>query len=288
MRLCRKGGGAKRCAMECALKAAALFAVLAGVISAAALLALAYTRNPDLDATLHHPSLQAEVRVVRDDWGVPHIQAENETDAYFALGYVMAQDRLFQMDLLRRLARGELAAILGPPLARIDKIIRTFQLRAKAEIIFERNTSATPEIRAAAQAFTDGINHCMQTEPRPFECVVLQIPEEPFTPVDCITVAAILPITFAEGLREDLLASMLKQRHPDLPIDDLFPGYSREIPITIMESLDEAKRYFEENRKTTQAPARNDPVACLDALRVWLDPLADISRRFGPSLGSNS
>ena len=75
---------------------------------------LAKTRLPDLDAVVTHPSLQGEVRVVRDQWGVPHVYAENEPDAYFALGYAMAQDRLFQMELVLRLARGELAEIARP------------------------------------------------------------------------------------------------------------------------------------------------------------------------------
>ena len=60
--------------------------------------------------------LKQTVEVIYDKWGVPHIKAENAKDAYFALGFTLAQDRLFQMELQRRVARGELAQILGPGL----------------------------------------------------------------------------------------------------------------------------------------------------------------------------
>jgi len=70
------------------------------VLTVIGLVYLARTRVPDLERTVIYPSIKSEVTVVRDDWGVPHIEAANETDAYFALGYCMAQDRLFQMEIL--------------------------------------------------------------------------------------------------------------------------------------------------------------------------------------------
>jgi len=70
------------------------------VLAVIGLVYLARTRVPDLERTVIHPSIKSEVTVVRDDWGVPHIAAANEADAYLALGYCMAQDRLFQMKIL--------------------------------------------------------------------------------------------------------------------------------------------------------------------------------------------
>jgi penicillin amidase len=82
------------------LKLAATGITLLIVLTVIGLLYLARTRVPDLERTVLHPSIKSEVTVIRDDWGVPHIEAANETDAYFALGYCMAQDRLFQMEIL--------------------------------------------------------------------------------------------------------------------------------------------------------------------------------------------
>ena len=92
-----------------------------------------YAGLPEYDATVSSGKVQAEVQVIRDTWGVPHILADSEPDAYFALGYCMAQDRLFQMELLRRLGKGEIAEVLGPPVVKVDGIMRAFRLRSKAE-----------------------------------------------------------------------------------------------------------------------------------------------------------
>lgn len=273
------------------LKYCFVLSVLAIILLLLWLSYLAKTRLPALDGTIVHASLQGDVRVVRDDWGVPHIFADAEPDAYFALGYVMGQDRLFQMELMRRLGRGELAELLGPPLVPVDRIARAFRLRANAEEYVRDKVNTFPEMRAAAEAFVAGINHRMREEPLPFEYVVLGIPARPFTLVDCLSVAAILPITFADGLRQDPLVSMLKQRHPDLDIDALFPGYSKGVPATVMESLEEAEAYLKtlerpgKDGAPSPAPADGDLVAALEPV---MDALQSLSDLFGPQLGSNS
>lgn len=71
-------------------------------------------KQPVRDGELQLPGLKATVQVQYDNWGVPHIEAGNEDDLYRALGYLHAQDRLFQMEMLRRLSRGELAEVLAP------------------------------------------------------------------------------------------------------------------------------------------------------------------------------
>ncbi|HPO13990.1 MAG TPA: penicillin acylase family protein [Candidatus Hydrogenedentes bacterium] len=248
---------------------------------------IAKTHQPHLDGIIKHPLLKSEVRVVRDNWHVPHITAQNEPDAYFALGYVMAQDRLFQMELWRRLASGELAEILGPLAVPVDKIVRSFRLRALAENYVTTQADALPELKAAAEAYIAGINYCMASEPLPFEYVALQIPARPFTLADCLVVAAILPITFAEGLREDLLCSMLKEKYPDKDIDALFPGYSKEIPVTIMENLEEAKAYVEAHPQSPQVSSAQHQET-LKALQACLEPLKTISEWISPTFGSNS
>lgn len=251
---------------------------------------VANTHRPQLDGVVAHPSLTSEVRVVRDDWGVPHIEAQNEPDAYFALGYVMAQDRLFQMELLRRLARGELSELLGPLTVPLDKIVRSFRMRANAEAYFANAAEVPPALKQAAEAFVAGINDCMEKEPLPFEFSVLQIPVRPFTVVDCLTIAGILPISFAEGLRGDPLVTMLKERHPNLDIDALFPGYSREAPVTVMETAEEAEAYLKAKGTTPTASSRVEPQdrESYAALRSVLDPLHLLNKFFGPALGSNS
>ena len=88
---------------------------------------------PRLDGAIGVPGLQKEVVVERDRWGVPHIRASSVEDMVEAQGYVMAQDRLWQMDLLRRVSRGQLSEILGPATLEIDKQFRTFGFGRAAE-----------------------------------------------------------------------------------------------------------------------------------------------------------
>ena len=88
---------------------------------------------PQLDGDVHVAGITKGATITRDKWGVPHISAESEQDAYFALGYSMAQDRLFQIEMMRRLAQGELSELAGAIALDIDKAMRTLRLRPKAE-----------------------------------------------------------------------------------------------------------------------------------------------------------
>jgi len=92
-----------------------------------------YTKLPKRDGSLALSQLEAAVTVHYDERGVPHITAKNETDLYRALGFVHAQDRLFQMEMARRIARGELAEILGERLVETDRLFRTLSLQPHAE-----------------------------------------------------------------------------------------------------------------------------------------------------------
>src|ERR1700690_2876789 len=84
---------------------------------------------PVLDGDLHLAGLSAPVTIRRDAHGVPHIEAANEDDLFFAQGYVTAQDRLWQMDASRRSSNGDLAEIMGPTLIQHDKSQRILQIR---------------------------------------------------------------------------------------------------------------------------------------------------------------
>ena len=89
--------------------------------------------KPAYEGAVTLQGLKGEVEVYYDKYGVPHIYAKSEEDAYFALGYVHAQDRLFQMELLRRVGGGRLAEILGKDLIPTDKLFRTLGINAWAE-----------------------------------------------------------------------------------------------------------------------------------------------------------
>ena len=94
------------------------------------------TLKPDLSGELVLSGLKSEVEVRFDQYGVPHIYATNEEDAYFAFGYLHAQDRLFQMDMLRRTASGRLAEMAGPVVLSSDKMFRGLGISKFAKALF--------------------------------------------------------------------------------------------------------------------------------------------------------
>lgn len=179
-------------------------------------------RLPQREGTLPLSGLSAEVTVRYDEWGVPHIQAANEADLYRALGWVHAQDRLFQMEMMRRLARGELAEILGPKLLPTDRLFRTLGLRQRAD----EQTAALDMSRPAHQAlraYLDGINQYQATRPLPLEFALLGIPRRDFTPADTYAVAGYMAYSFAAAFRtEPILSRIRDQLGPEyLKIFDL-------------------------------------------------------------------
>jgi len=142
------------------------------------------------------------VRMERDAWGIPHIFADSDTDLFFGFGYAMAQDRLFQLDFLRRKGSGRLAEILGPDGAELDVLARTVGFRNILELdILARNVGIhriaqvewqrlAPETRRLVQAFADGINALMADsgDRLPIEFDLLDYRPEPWSPVDCLTI----------------------------------------------------------------------------------------------------
>lgn len=110
---------------------------------------------PKTEGKIKLSGLNAKVNVIRDKNGVPHIDAENEQDLYMAQGYIQAQDRLFQMDLSRRQASGELSEVVGEAAIDKDKYFRTLGLRRAATASYNEYSSQAKE---TLQWFADGVN----------------------------------------------------------------------------------------------------------------------------------
>ena len=130
---------------------------------------------------------------------------------YRALGYVQAQDRLFQMEMARRLARGELAEILGPKLLDIDRLFRTLGIGAHADAYVKRLDRNSPSWLALS-AYLDGVNQFQASHPAPLEFDLLGIPKRPFTPQDTISVAGYLAYSFAAALRTEPAMTFIRDK----------------------------------------------------------------------------
>lgn len=170
-----------------------------------------YVRLPQREGEIRLPQLSALVTIAYDERGVPHIQAQNEIDAYRALGYVHAQDRLFQMEMARRLARGELSEILGDKLLATDKLFRTLGINERAIAMAAQLDSQQPATQALL-AYLDGVNHYQATHPAPLEFGILGIPQRPFTSQDTFAVTGYLAYSFGMAFRTDPLFSTIRDK----------------------------------------------------------------------------
>lgn len=184
-------------ALTLALAAAALSQsstkTATGNLEARAKAALAQIRG-----TLNLPGLQQSVRVQRDRWGVAHIYAQNKHDLFFAQGFVVAQDRLFQMELWKRSGQGRLAEILGPSAVQRDINARLLQYRGDMDAEYK---SYAPDTKQILEAFTSGINAYIEEIQKPggrglpIEFQLAGFKPEPWKPEDCLNRLAAYSMT---------------------------------------------------------------------------------------------
>ncbi|HXY51856.1 MAG TPA: penicillin acylase family protein [Terriglobales bacterium] len=202
-----------------------LLAVLLLLLGAAAYLYLtARTALPVIDGTLIVHGLTGPVRVIRDGHGVPSIEAHTLEDLFFAQGYVTAQDRLWQMDLMRRYAGGDMAELLGPALLTHDREQRILGLRDTAR---RAVVSASPRDRSHFEAYARGVNAFREShlDRLPIEFRILRYQPSPWQVEDSILLGARLVQelnygTFWHALaREKIMARLGPERAADLYVN---------------------------------------------------------------------
>ncbi len=172
--------------------------------------------------TLKAPGLQQPVRVQRDRWGVPHIYAQNEHDLFFAQGFVVAQDRLFQMELWKRSGEGRLSEILGPSFVQRDVNARLLRYRGDMDAEFK---SYAPDTKQILEAFTSGINAYIDEIQKPggiglpLEFQLAGFKPEAWKPEDCLNRLAAYSMTgngASELLHAQLVAVLGAERASEL------------------------------------------------------------------------
>ncbi len=209
------------------IAAAAL--TLAAILLLGGAAALLYLRSvaraalPQLDGELHAAGLAAPVTVRRDAHGVPHISAQSEQDLFFAQGYVTASDRLWQMDIFRRNASGELAEILGPALLDHDKMQRVLRIGPSAARIYAQLPAGE---RARMEAYARGVNAFITANPNslPPEFTILHYQPKPWTGGDCLLVGMMLAEDLDTHWQTKLNREAIAQKLDDPQLEaDLYP-----------------------------------------------------------------
>lgn len=163
---------------------------------------------PEVDGELAVPGLQAPVEVIRDRWGVPHIYAQGERDLFFAQGYVHAQDRLWQMELGRRAARGTLAEVFGESALPADRLARSLGLARAAAAEWQ---GVDGEPRRLLEAYAQGVNAFLSAPGRrlPPEFDLLDLECEPWKPEDTLAWARVLAWTMDGDWQAELMQARL-------------------------------------------------------------------------------
>ena len=192
-------------------------ALLFIVIAIITIFAYARLRSslPQLDGSVNLHGLEAPVTVTSDRFAVPTINAGSRLDAYRALGYITARDRLFQLELLRRTNSGKLAEIFGPKLAKMDIRQRHLGLDRAARAIIK---TLPIEQKQILESYTAGVNSFIaQSKALPFEFEVLRIRPKPWQPKDSILVAlGMFQVLNLVAHKERMLTTMEKNLPPEI------------------------------------------------------------------------
>ena len=165
--------------------------------------------KPQYDGEINLAGLESTVTIKYDTYGIPHIYAENESDAYFALGYVHAQERLFQMEMIRRVATGTLSEILGNEFIETDKLFRTLSIAEKSKEFTKKFEQQDLEYKQAALSYFDGVNAFVDDGPSPIEFSLIGVPKQKFSVNDAYNAAGYMSFGFADGFRVDPLTSKI-------------------------------------------------------------------------------
>jgi penicillin amidase len=213
-----------------------LLAFLAVLAAAIVLLGYVYLRQslPRLEGEIALAGIAAPVEILRDRYGVPHIFAASERDAQFALGFVHAQDRLWQLEMNRRVGAGRLAQALGPGGLETDRFMRTLGVRRAAQASHAR---LDQDARTMLDAYAAGVNAFVATEPvLPPEFLLLRIRPEPWLPVDSIAWLKMMAWDVGGNWRSELLRMRLARTLDTARIHEFLPPYPGD-PIPAIREL---------------------------------------------------
>lgn len=192
---------------------------------------------PVISGELKLSGLDKSVTVWRDTSGVPHIEAQSEHDLYMAQGFITAQDRMFQMDLSRRQASGQLSEVVGEKALSRDKFFRTFGLRRAAEASWAAYSSSSQQVLEwYAQGVNAYIRQAQANDALPIEFTVLGYKPTEWTPIDSLTIGKFMAHDLSDSWEGQAFRYQLVNQVGDEMAKALFPSYP-EGGATIIQAI---------------------------------------------------
>lgn len=193
------------------------------------------TYQPNYSGELELNNLSDEVTIYFDEVGVPHIEAQNQQDAYTALGYVHAQDRLWQMELIRRIASGRLSEIFGKDLLQTDVFFAGLGIEEAAEkSISALDKNSEPYL--LTQAYLNGINQFINEGKTPLEFSLVGVEKENYTIKDVYNVFGYMAFSFAVAHKTDPLLTEIKEKLGDAYFNEIMTTDLNELTINKYET----------------------------------------------------
>ncbi|MBI4749816.1 MAG: penicillin acylase family protein [Acidobacteria bacterium] len=268
-----------------------LFVVLSGLTGGICYYRWFQSPLPQLDGEVRLPGLSAPVTISRDEYGVPHIQGANTDDLALAQGYAVAQDRLWQMDLLRRAARGELAEIFGEERLAYDQAQRRLGYVLVAQQGLEK---LPPDMRRNLDAFTQGVNAYIEQhrDRLPAEFHLLRYTPRPWETLDSLVIGKLMAQSLNTSFPSDLMRETFRARFDAQtcnrlfgdtnPLDRILVGSDATAPLSPNGNPVPAPEKKEDPKlaQIQTKPELSDPILEREALAlVGLD---------GDGLGSNN
>ncbi len=189
---------------------------------------------PKTEGEIQLSRLKEKVEIIRDKDGVPHIRAKNDHDLYMAQGYVQAQDRLFQMDLSRRQASGELSEVVGSAAIDKDKYFRALGLRRAAVASYDQYSN---QAKDTLNWFAEGVNAFIKELDKngkwPIEFKILGYKPKEWTPTDSLTIGKYMAFDLGGHWEDQAFRYYLLQNFSEEKAYDLFPSYPKDAPYII-------------------------------------------------------
>ena len=227
---------------------------------------LLYTK-PNYEGEISIKNISKETTAYFDDYGVPHIYADNQKDAMTALGYVHAQDRLWQMELIRRIAPGKLSEIFGTRALQNDKFFIGLGIEENSDkAIAALDKNGKPY--QMAMAYLDGVNQYLENGKTPIEFTILGIKKEKFTLKDVYNTFGYMAFSFAMAQKTDPLITDIKNQYGEEYLKDLGIDYSLN-PTRLKISKQQTQQYVEISKSITTL-LENSPVPPFIGSNSWV------------------
>jgi len=221
---------------------------------------------PQTSGAISLLGLRQSVEVIRDRCGVPHLYAQSEEDVYFAQGFVHAQDRLWQMELFRRIGHGRLSELFGEQTFSLDAKIRTLGFGQAAERDWQALDADTQRI---VESYAAGVNACIAQGRLPLEFTLLRLRPEPWRPIDSLVWAKVMTWGLSTNWLSELLQAALVARLGPEKAAVLCDDYRRENPLVLAQQT--PRSFLSELSDAFQALHRTLPIPALGgASNSWV------------------